>query len=113
MPYLHVIAASRAVPGILKKIVMRCDHGEADHRCCQANVGTSEEVAGSPQELPALLSGLEELTIQFIRCEDPGPCAAYIHSILPSMRNVLRFEHSDNPFVDPWKEYTLPATDSE
>ncbi|EIW57134.1 uncharacterized protein TRAVEDRAFT_29348 [Trametes versicolor FP-101664 SS1] len=114
-PYLHTIAATRTVPDILKKIVIyRGDHHcEVDTECCQVVVGTSEEVAGSPQRLSALLSGLEELTIRFTRdrkSKDPSPCAAYIHSVLPSMRKVLRFEHREAHSGGPWKEYTLPLT---
>ncbi|OJT05317.1 hypothetical protein TRAPUB_3866 [Trametes pubescens] len=82
------------------------DYEECD--CCKAVVGTSEEVVGSEKPLPELLAGLMELTIRLDECEDPGRCAAYIWSVLPGMRNVLRFEYRAWR-SRAWKPYILPV----
>lgn len=84
------------------------DWRREEHACCQEVVGASEEVAGSPQRLPELVSGLKELTIRFDQREAPRRCAAYILSVLPNMRKVLRFEYSPLE-TDCWEEYTLPV----
>lgn len=76
--------------------------------CCKLVVGTSEEIVGSEKRLPELLDGIEELTIRLDRSIDPGTCVAYIWSVLPGMRNVLRFLYRAHQNVA-WKSYTLPV----
>ncbi|EIW65384.1 uncharacterized protein TRAVEDRAFT_42755 [Trametes versicolor FP-101664 SS1] len=106
---LHVIAASRATPGTLKKIVIDEFHHWKTDKCCRDMVRTSGEVGGSQHRLRELLVGLEELTTRLNECRAPERCAAVIHSALSSMGDVLRFEYRTS-HSDPWIKYTLPAT---
>lgn len=69
--------------------------------------GKSKEVI-SEHLLPDLLVGLAELTIGLDRCRDPGRCATYIWSVLPGMRDILRFEHRASPLCD-WRPYMFQA----
>ncbi|KAL1937683.1 hypothetical protein VTO73DRAFT_12958 [Trametes versicolor] len=94
-PLLHAIALGRPVPGTLKTIVLDSRHHRrtiTTNDCCNRVVGTSEEVVGSEKLLPELLVGLAELTIRNNWIKIEKRCAAYISSILPGMRNALRFE---------------------
>lgn len=109
VPLLHVIVVGRPIPGRLKKIVLEDGHkGESNH-CCKRAIGTSEKVVGSEKSLSELLSGLEELTIRLDNCEDSERCARYMWSVLPGMRDVLRFEYRLD-YDGLWLPYTLPAT---
>lgn len=110
LPLLHVIAVGRPIPGRLKKIVLEDSHKGKSNRCCKRPIGTSEKVVGSEKSLPELLSGLEELTIRFDGCEDLEKCARYAWSVLPGMRDALRFEYRSTPWFGNWLPYTLPAT---
>lgn len=107
-PWLHNIAIGRPILGRLKMIVLQNMHNQKNNRCCKLIVGTSEKVVGSGEWLPELLSGLAELTIRLDECNDLEKCARYIWSVLPGMRNVLRFEYRTGR-RDAWKLYTLPA----
>lgn len=93
---LHLIAASRPVPGVLKSVVLEYAHDWSSTACCEVAIGTSEEVHGSAQRLPELLYGLEELTFRSPEransVRGAPPCIAYIQLVLPSTLNVLRFE---------------------
>lgn len=105
-PWLHAIALGHPNPGTLRTIVLQRWHGwEDEHGCCDRVVGTSEEVVGTEKRLPELLLGLRHLVIRLYG-SDPGKCAAYIWSVLPGMRNVLRFMHGA-PGKE-WTPYTLP-----
>lgn len=106
-PWLHIISIGRPIPGILKMIVLQSRHNRKNNGC-KFCVGTSEKVAGYEQLLPELLSGLAELTIRLDACQDPQRCAAYIWSVLPGMRDVLRFQYRED-FGDVWIPYTLPV----
>lgn len=111
LPWLHAIATSRAaLPRSLRTVIDQRHHEAAGHLCCQWIIGTGEEVVDFPLRLPELLSGLEQLTIRIEHSDDPPEaCASYIHSLLPSMQKVLRFEYRSRVWFD-WKEYTLPVT---
>lgn len=109
LPLLHIIATNRPIPGRLKKIVLHGTHDEKNNRCCKPVVGTSEKVIGSEERLPELLSGVAELTICLDGCEDPEKCARYIWSVLPGMRDVLRFQYREDFCGDIWIPYTLPV----
>lgn len=125
LPLLHVVTVGRPIPRRLKKIVVQNRHNEQNNRCCKWGVGTSEKVVGPEQRLPWLLSGrteltireqrlpellseLVELTIRLDECGDPERCARYIWSVLPGMRDVLRFQYRARE-RDAWKPYTLPV----
>lgn len=108
LPWLHVIAVGRPIPGKLQSIVLQTRHDQENNRCCKQIIGTSEKVVGSEQRLPELLFGLAELTIRFEKCDDPEKCARYIWSVLPGMRDALWFQYRARD-VDAWKPYTLPA----
>lgn len=107
---LHAIARGRPIRGILKTIVLERDHEWRNSDCCEEIVGASEEVPESEQRLPALLAGLVELTVRLDTCKDPETHAAYVWSVLPEMRNVLRFEYRLNR-DDDWTPYMLPVTE--
>lgn len=108
LPWLHIIATGRPIPGILKKIVLQNKHNHKNNRCCKLVVGRSEKVVGSEKWLPELLSGLGELTIRLNECKDPEKCARYIWSVLPGMCKVLRFEYRTGD-CGAWELYFLPA----
>ncbi|KAL1937701.1 hypothetical protein VTO73DRAFT_12976 [Trametes versicolor] len=107
---LHAIAKGRPIRGILKTIVLERDHEWRNSDCCEEIVGASEEVPESEQRLPALLAGLVELTVRLDTCKDPETHAAYVWSVLPGMRNVLRFEYRLDR-DDDWTPYMLPVTE--
>lgn len=108
LPWLHIIAIGRPIPGRLKRTVLQDTHNDEDNHCCMGAVGTSEKVAGSEKWLPELLSGMEELTIRLDECKDPEKCARYIWSVLLGMRDVLRFEYCPG-YERHWLPYLLPA----
>ncbi|OJT02860.1 hypothetical protein TRAPUB_6611 [Trametes pubescens] len=98
--WLHAIAASRAVPGGLKKIVLRRHHVLKYNKCCREVVGSSMAVVGTSKPLSELLSGLEELTIggfpvQGVSKTKGKSCnPAYIKLVIPTtMHTILRFEN--------------------
>lgn len=103
-PYLHAIAASRAEPSTLQKIVIESEHYKRDCSCCRMIVGMGEEVPGTSRRLPEFLSGLQELTIRLENCHDLWICAGYFHFVLPGLHHALRFE-SRGPGSPNWEEY--------
>lgn len=124
LPLLHVVTVGRPIPRRLKKIVVQNRHYKQNNHCCKWGVGTSEvvgpeqrlpwclsglaELTIREQRLPELLSELVELTIRLDECGDPERCARYIWSVLPGMRDVLRFQYRARE-RDAWKPYTLPV----
>lgn len=108
LPLLHIIAVGRPIPERLKMIVLKSMHNKENKCCCEQLVGTSEKVVGSEERLPELLFGLVELTIRLDYCKDLGRCARFMWSILPGMRDVLRFEYRSSSLFGDWLPYTLP-----
>lgn len=106
-PWLHVIATGRPTPGVLKTIVLECDHWWLGLECCTNTVGTGEEVVDSTQRLPELLPELAELVIRLDECNDPEKHAAYIWNVLLGFHNVLRFEYRKGEWKEAWKPYTV------
>lgn len=104
--WLHIIATGRPIPGVLKIIVLECEHWTQGLSCCKDAVGTSEEVVGSAQRLPELLPELAVLVLRLKECDDPARHAAYIWDVLPGLRNVLRFEYHVK-WGDAWKLCTI------
>lgn len=95
LSWLHIIARAldQQRTGTLKSIVIEGRHNAENNDCCREAVGTSEEVVGSKRRLPELFIGLAELVIRSNRhATEPRKCAAYVRSVLPGMRDVLRFE---------------------
>lgn len=106
-PWLHVIALSRPIPGILKTIVLECNHKwRIQEDCCRGVVGTDDEVVGSIPDLSLFLPGLVELMIRLDMCGDPERHAAYTSEVLSDMHDVLRFEYRAR-LSDTWKSYTV------
>ncbi|EIW65393.1 uncharacterized protein TRAVEDRAFT_42763 [Trametes versicolor FP-101664 SS1] len=100
LPWLHIIAIGRPIPGRLKRTVLQDTHNDEDNHCCMGAVGTSENVAGSEKWLPELLSGLEELTIRLDKCKDPENLAhpysfiASLQTLRTSTLSPPRFYHN-------------------
>ncbi|KAL1937692.1 hypothetical protein VTO73DRAFT_12967 [Trametes versicolor] len=104
--WLHIIATGRPIPGVLKTIVLQCDHWAQGLKCCGHAVGTREEVGDSAQCVLELLPELEELVLRLEECRHPARHAAYIWDVLPGLRNVLRFEYREDVDED-WRPYTV------